>query len=54
MSLIPFGVWLTRYATLVNEGAGEAPEALVLRDHALLALSLIWALLFIAGIYGSR
>ena len=54
LSLIPFGLWLTRYAALVNEGAGEAPEALVLRDHALLALSLIWAVLFIAGIYGSR
>ncbi|HET7051437.1 MAG TPA: decaprenyl-phosphate phosphoribosyltransferase [Solirubrobacteraceae bacterium] len=54
LSLIPFGLWLTRYAALVNEGAGEAPEALVLRDHALLALSLIWAVLFTAGIYGSR
>lgn len=54
LSLIPFGLWLTRYATLVRAGAGEAPEALVVRDHALLALSLLWVLLFTAGIYGSR
>lgn len=53
LSLIPFGLWLGRYAALVRQGAGEAPEELVLRDHALLVLSLVWAVLFVAGIYGS-
>lgn len=53
LSLIPFGLWLGRYGSLVRSGAGEAPEELVLRDGPLVALSLIWALLFIAGIYGT-
>jgi decaprenyl-phosphate phosphoribosyltransferase len=53
LSLIPFGLWLGRYGSLVRSGAGEAPEELVLRDGTLVALSLIWALLFTAGIYGT-
>jgi decaprenyl-phosphate phosphoribosyltransferase len=53
LSLIPFGLWLGRYAALVRQGAGEMPEELVLRDHALLGLGLVWTALFIAGIYGS-
>ncbi len=52
LSLVPFGLWLARYGSLVRRGAGEAPEELVLRDGALVAFSLIWALLFLAGIYG--
>lgn len=53
LSLVPFGLWLTRYAGLVRAGAGEAPEELVLHDRGLMALSLLWTLLFVAGIYGS-
>jgi decaprenyl-phosphate phosphoribosyltransferase len=54
LSLVPFAVWLGRYATRVGQGVGEAPEELVLRDRALLALGLLWAILFTAGIYGAR
>lgn len=53
LSLIPFALWLARYAALVREGAGETPEELVLRDAGLLRLSLVWTLLFIARIYGA-
>jgi decaprenyl-phosphate phosphoribosyltransferase len=53
LSLVPFGLWLGRYGSLVRRGAGESPEQLVVGDGALVALSLIWAILFIAGIYGS-
>ncbi|MGE5617357.1 MAG: decaprenyl-phosphate phosphoribosyltransferase [Candidatus Woesearchaeota archaeon] len=53
LSLLPFGLWLGRYAALVREGAGETPEELVLGDGGLIALSVIWTLLFIAGIYGA-
>jgi decaprenyl-phosphate phosphoribosyltransferase len=53
LSLIPFALWLGRYAALVRAGAGEFPEELVLHDNALVGLGLVWTLLFIAGIYGS-
>ena len=32
-------------------GAGQAPEELILRDRALLALSVVWGLLFLGGVY---
>jgi decaprenyl-phosphate phosphoribosyltransferase len=53
LSLLPFALWLHRYATLICAGAGEAPEELVLADRTLLALGGLWALLFVGGIYGA-
>jgi decaprenyl-phosphate phosphoribosyltransferase len=53
LSLAPFVLWLARYVGLVRQGAGEAPEELVLRDRGLMALSAAWSLLFIAGVYGA-
>jgi decaprenyl-phosphate phosphoribosyltransferase len=54
LSIAPFLLWLARYTALVGAGAGQAPEELVLRDRALLALSLAWTLLFIGGVYVGR
>lgn len=54
LSLIPFSLWLGCYAARLSRGLGEAPEELVLRDPALLGLSLLWALLLVVGIYGAR
>ncbi len=34
--------------------AGEAPEELILRDPALLALGALWMALFVGGVYGAR
>jgi decaprenyl-phosphate phosphoribosyltransferase len=51
LSIVPFLLWLVRYAVLIGEGAGQAPEELILRDRALLALSVAWALLFLGGVY---
>jgi decaprenyl-phosphate phosphoribosyltransferase len=48
---IPVVLWLARYWTLVLRGAGEAPEELILRDRALLALTLAWTGLFLGGTY---
>jgi decaprenyl-phosphate phosphoribosyltransferase len=50
-SMVPFMLWLGRYRSLVRTGAGEAPEELVLHDPGLLALGLMWATLFAAGVY---
>jgi decaprenyl-phosphate phosphoribosyltransferase len=51
LSLVPFVLWLARYRGLLHAGAGEAPEELITRDRGLLALGLMWALLFAGGIY---
>jgi len=51
LSIVPFLMWLARYAVLIGAGAGQAPEELILRDRALLALSVVWGLLFLGGVY---
>jgi decaprenyl-phosphate phosphoribosyltransferase len=51
LSVVPFLLWLGRYAALIGAGAGQAPEELILRDRALLALSVAWGLLFLGGVY---
>jgi decaprenyl-phosphate phosphoribosyltransferase len=51
LSIAPFLLWLARYATLVGAGTGEAPEELILRDRALIALSAGWMILFLGGVY---
>ena len=51
---MPVVLWLARYAVLVGRGAGEAPEELILRDRALLLLTLIWTALFLGGVYVGR
>ncbi len=51
LTIAPFILWLGRYAELVGEGAGQAPEELILRDRTLLALSLVWTALFLAAVY---
>jgi len=54
LSIAPFVLWLGRYAALVQAGAGQAPEELVLRDRTLLVLSVAWTLLFLGGVYVGR
>jgi decaprenyl-phosphate phosphoribosyltransferase len=51
LSVVPFLLWLARYASLVGAGAGQAPEELILRDRTLLALGVAWAFLFLGGVY---
>jgi decaprenyl-phosphate phosphoribosyltransferase len=51
LSFVPFILWLARYRGLLQAGAGDAPEELVTSDPGLLALGLLWALLFVGGIY---
>lgn len=54
LSIAPFVLWLARYAVLVQSGAGQAPEELVLRNRTLLAFSVAWTLLFLGGVYVGR
>ena len=54
LSIVPFLLWLSRYAVLIDAGAGQAPEELILRDRTLLALSILWGFLFLGGVYVGR
>jgi decaprenyl-phosphate phosphoribosyltransferase len=54
LSIVPFLLWLARYASLAGAGAAQAPEEVILRDRKLLALSLVWGLLFLGGVYVGR
>jgi decaprenyl-phosphate phosphoribosyltransferase len=50
LSIIPFAVAILRYALLLEEGYGGAPEDIVLGDRPLQVLGAIWLILFGAGV----
>lgn len=50
LSTLPFLALLARYGRLIADGAGQAPEDL-LHDRVLLMLLLLWAGLFLGGVY---
>lgn len=52
LSILPFVTAMLRYALLLDQGHGGAPEEVFLRDRTLQGLGLLWAALFGAGIYG--
>jgi decaprenyl-phosphate phosphoribosyltransferase len=52
LSIIPYVLAMLRYALLLDQGQGGAPEEIFLRNRVLQGLGLAWALLFAAGIYG--
>jgi len=52
LTIVPFVLWLLRYALLLDQGAGEAPERLVLSDGFLLCMSGAWLAAFMGGVYG--
>jgi decaprenyl-phosphate phosphoribosyltransferase len=51
LTVVPFVLWLLRYALLLDRGEGRAPEALVLRDRFLLSMSAAWLAVFVTGVY---
>jgi len=51
LSIVPFVLAILRYALLVDTGSGGAPEEIVLQDHALQALGVLWLLTFAVGVY---
>jgi decaprenyl-phosphate phosphoribosyltransferase len=53
LSILPFVLGVLRYALLVDQGKGAAPEELVLSDRALQLIGLLWAVLFGLGVYAS-
>lgn len=51
LTIVPFVLWLLRYALLVDRGDGQAPEALVLGDGFLLSMGAAWLAVFVCGVY---
>jgi decaprenyl-phosphate phosphoribosyltransferase len=51
-SVLPFVLAILRYAVDVDRGEAEAPEDVVLHDHALLAMGGAWLILFALGAMG--
>lgn len=50
-SVLPLVLALLRYGLLIEQGAGEAPDRVVVNDRALQVLGLLWAGAFLPGVY---
>jgi len=53
LAIVPFVLAIFRYALLLEQGGGGAPEDLVLSDRVLLILGAVWALLFAIAVKGA-
>jgi decaprenyl-phosphate phosphoribosyltransferase len=53
LTILPFALCLLRYETLVQTGAGEAPEELLLADRPLQLAAAAWLLLFALGVHAA-
>ena len=51
LSIIPFTMSILRYALLLDDGDGSAPEEIVLRDRTLQVLGVVWVVVFGCGVY---
>ncbi len=51
LSIVPFVLFVLRYALLLGNGRGSAPEELVLRDRGLQLSAFVWLLAYGAGVY---
>jgi decaprenyl-phosphate phosphoribosyltransferase len=51
LTIVPFVLWLLRYALILDQGDGHAPEEIVLRDRFLLSMSAVWLIVFVFGVY---
>ncbi len=51
LSILPFVLGLLRYALLVDQGKGEAPEEIVLSDRPLQLIGLVWLVVFGLGVH---
>lgn len=53
LAIVPFVLGILRYALLLEQGRGGAPEELVLSDRVLLFMGASWAILFAIALHGS-
>ena len=48
---MPFALGVLRYALLLSQGGGGAPEELVLSDRVLLGLGVVWVVFFAIAVH---
>ena len=48
---MPFVLGILRYALMLEQGGGGAPEELVLGDRVLLVIGAAWAVLFAIAVH---
>lgn len=51
LSIVPFLIAVLRYALLVDQGKGSAPEDVILHDRQMQIMGVIWAVCLLIGIY---
>jgi len=51
VSVVPFTLAILRFGINVDAGTAEEPDEIVVHDRVLLALGLLWAILFAAAVY---
>ena len=51
LSIIPFVLGILRYALLLDQGRGGAPEELILSDRTLLAIGVVWVVTFAVAVH---
>jgi decaprenyl-phosphate phosphoribosyltransferase len=51
LSILPFVMAVLRYALVLDQGRGSAPEEIVLGDRALQLIGIAWAVVFAMGVY---
>ena len=51
VSVVPFKLAILRFGINVDAGTAEEPDEIVVHDRVLLALGLVWAILFATAVY---
>lgn len=51
LSIVPFLIAVLRYALLVDQGKGSAPEDVILHDRQMQIMGVLWAATLMIGIY---
>ena len=51
LSILPFVMAVLRYALVLDQGKGSAPEEIVLGDRPLQIIGIAWAIVFAVGVY---
>jgi decaprenyl-phosphate phosphoribosyltransferase len=52
LSIVPFVLAVLRYALVVDQGSGSAPEEVVLGDRVIQVLGLVFVVCFAVGVHG--
>jgi decaprenyl-phosphate phosphoribosyltransferase len=52
LSIVPFVLAVLRYALVIEQGGGGAPEEVVLSDRVIQILGVLWIVSFALGVHG--